>query len=178
MLTRSHSSQKENIKSSEQDTKMSAAKEALTIEDLMREICEGNKRTDDQLKEIDNTLKDNKKPMEDYISKNDETVRKLQTELETAQGEGTSLKSTVKDLEGAVNTLTADIEAVKLDSSKQKTTLHKLEKNDKNREDKKRRANIIIEGLKEDSKLHPRLQVNTLLADIGVNIHCTKSSTI
>ena len=52
----------------------------------------------------------------------------------------------------------------------QKATTQKLEKNDKLREDEKRRKNIIIEGLKEETWLHPRKQVASLWTDIGVTI--------
>ena len=102
MLTRSHSNQKENPRSIEGEAKMSATKGWLTIEDIMKEIREGNKRTEDQLDDINKRVKENKKIMEDFMSKKDEKVGKLQTELGQAQGEITKLQATVKELEGAV----------------------------------------------------------------------------
>ena len=68
MLTRSHSNTRENSKISEQETKMSAANEPLTIADVMKEIREGNKNTSLQVTEMDKTLKENKKTIEDYIA--------------------------------------------------------------------------------------------------------------
>ena len=170
MLTRSHSNSVETPLTNEQETKMSDKEKNLTIADLMKELQEGNKKTDLKLTGMDETLKDNKKLFEDYIKINDETVNKLKDDLNEAKSDVSTLKTTVTALEGTVNELTEEIKAARQDLKLYKTTMQKLEKNDKLREDEKRRANIIIEGLKKDAKLHPRQQVGALLKDIGVTI--------
>ena len=170
MLTRSHSNSVENSKTTEQETRMSADDKNLTIADLMKEIHEGNKKTSSKLTDMDKTLKDNKKLFEDYMAKNDETVNKLRDELNDAKTDLSTLQNTVTGLERAVNELTEEIKTVQQDMKLHKTNMQKLQKNGKVREDEKRKTNIIIEGLKEDAKLHPRQQVGSLLKDIGVTI--------
>ena len=170
MLTRSHSNSVENSKTTEQETRMSADDKNLTIADLMKEIHEGNKKTSSKLTDMDKTLKDNKKLFKEHMAKNDETVNKLRDELNDAKTDLSTLQNTVTGLEGAVNELTEEIKTVQQDMKLHKTNMQKLQKNGKVREDEKRKTNIIIEGLKEDAKLHPRQQVGSLLKDIGVTI--------
>ena len=170
MLTRSHSNTIEIPEAIGQETKMSAKETTLTISDLMKEIRSGNKKTESQLAEMDKTLKENKKTIEDYIVSNDEKVNKLRSELDEANKEVLTLKTTVTTLEGAVNDLTEQVKEVRKDVKQQAATTVKLERSDKIKEDEKRRSNIIIEGMKEDSRLHPRQQVESLFKDIGVTI--------
>ena len=168
MLTRSHSNTKEIQTPTEQEPKMSAKEDPPTIVDLMKEICQGNKKTEEQLGEMDKTLKDNKKLLEDYISKNDATVNQLRSELDHSKTEVSTLQATVKELKGAVNTLTEEFRQTQSAVKQQNTVVNKLEKVEKTRDEEKRRSNIIIEGLKEDDRIHPRQQVGSLMADIGV----------
>ena len=111
MLTRSDSNT-ENPKVIGPDRTMAAPEETPTIADLMEEIRTGNKKTGHQLTELNKTFKENKKMFEDYMPKNDLTVNKLRSELDEANKEVTTLKSTVTGLEGAVNDLINEIKAV------------------------------------------------------------------
>ena len=89
MLTRSHSNTIETPKVNGPEKTMAATGETLTIADLLKEIRQGNKKTEQQLSELDKTLKDNKKTIEDYIVKNDEVVNKLRSELDETNKEKT-----------------------------------------------------------------------------------------
>ena len=72
----------------------------------MKELRDGNKKTEVQLSEIDKTLKDNKKTNEDFITKKDALLNQLKINLTQAQSKVSQLTTTVKGLEGEVNTLT------------------------------------------------------------------------
>ena len=170
MLTRSHSNTIDSTKLSDQEAKMADAESPPTIADLFKEVKSGNKKNELELENMDKTLKDNKKTIEDYIAKNDKVVKKLQTDLDEANNEVKTLKTTVTTLEGAVSSLTDEVNEVKKELKQTTKTTKKLEKSDKIRYDDKRRSNIIIEGLKEDTRVHPRQQVESLFKDIGVTI--------
>ena len=60
----------------------------------------------------------------------------------------TTLENTVKGLEATVTTLTDDLEKIKKDNIATANKLEELGKAGKQQDEDKRRANLIVEGLK------------------------------
>ena len=134
-----------------------------TLKDLFIALKKGNAETQKKLENIEILVATNQKTLQDYIKSNDEQVKGLQTRVK-------KLEDTVTSLEATVNTLSGNImELIKAEANNKKILI-KLEKAEKQIEEDRRKANIIIDGLKESKKEHPSAQVTSLLEEIGVKM--------
>ena len=134
-----------------------------TIADLMKAFRKGNTDTQKKLESIEKSINANQKTFEDYIKSNDKTGKKLQGKL-------TKLEDTVKTLEDTVNTLSDNVVKLRKENETYTKKFDDLSKAGMQMDEDKRKANLIIEGLKENKNKHPRKQAMDLLEEIGVNI--------
>ena len=134
-----------------------------TMSDLLEAFNKGNAETKQQLTSLETTIKANQKVVEDYIRSNDEAVKNLQDRVGT-------LEATVKTLETTVTNLSDEVENLKKNNTVNNQKIFELGKAGKQIDEDRRKANIIVEGLKESKTDHPRQQVKELLLEIGVDI--------
>ena len=133
------------------------------LSDLMQAVKKGIGETQSKLKSIEDSIAANQKVVEDYIKSNDKVVKELQGKVE-------KLESTVQTLEAIVTTLSDDMENLRKANEATTKKIEELGKAGKQQDEDKRKANLIIEGLKKDKNDQPRQQVKGLLAEIGVTI--------
>ena len=133
------------------------------LSDLMQAVKKGIGETQSKLKSIEDSIAANQQVVEDYIKSNDKVVKELQGKVE-------KLESTVQTLEAIVTTLSDDMENLRKVNEATTKKIEELGKAGKQQDEDKQKANLIIEGLKEDKNDQPRQQVKGLLAEIGVTV--------
>ena len=119
--------------------KMVEETEEPTIKDLFMAFKKGNAEN------IELSIATNQKTLQDYIVNNDDMVRDLQTRVK-------KLEDTVTSLETTVNTLSDDLTELRKAEASNKKISSKLERAEKQIEEDRRKANIIIDGLKKKKK--------------------------
>ena len=104
------------------------------------------------------------------MKKNDSIIKGLQNEVDTTKSRLTVAEATVKELEDQVMTLTDEITEIRKVSTEQSETLKKLENSDNERQAEKRRANILIDGIPEETNGPLTNTVKSMLVDIGITV--------
>ena len=135
----------------------------LTLKDLLAAFNKGNAETQQRLINIETSITANQKTVVDYINKNDELVKGLQTKVNT-------LEATVTNLETTVTTLSDEVSELKKSEKANKKINIKLEKAEKQMDEDRRKSNLIIDGLQENKNEHPAQQVINLMKKIDVTL--------
>ena len=149
---------------------MADKKNEPTLAEVLLEIKKGNTRTEKSLTELEKKIDVNQKMISDYIKTNDEAVKKIDNKIDSATSRVTATETTVKKLEDQVSTLSDDIDEMRKISKKQQETIKKLEINEKERVEEKKRSNLLIDGIPEPTNGTLIDTVTEMLSAIDVKL--------
>ena len=149
---------------------MASKKKELTLDDIFLEIKRGNKKNDDRLDEMDKKMDINYKVLQDYITSNDHTIEKLKTDVNTYSTKLTQAEATVTDLEDRMTTMSDELDETIKQCKLQQIQIDELRMNERARTEEVKKANIIIDGISEETETSLLATVTQMLTDIGVNI--------
>ena len=121
---------------------MSDEKKTLTLDDVFGEIKKGNKKVEASINGLEKKIDENQLLLMNYIKSNDAIVQGLKNETDQVTTKLTKTEATVTELEDRVSTLTDELEQVRKTGETQQESLNRLEANEKERIEEKKKANI------------------------------------
>ena len=169
VYTRSKSTREEDTENSQDEQGANMATTPTTLSDIMAEIKKGNDETNERLLKLEKKIDNNQNLLKEYIKTNDEALNKVTNKVGTLENNHKAMNDTVKGIENRLTGVTDELDQIHKTVNDQQKLLDMLHKKDQDQEVEKKRANIIIEGVKEDEKENTRQTVIKLLSDIGVN---------
>ena len=178
VYTRSKSTREEDTEISQAEQGANMATTPTTLNDIMAEIKKGNEETDKRLVKLKKKIDNNQNLLKDYIKSNDEALNKVTNKvgkLENNHKVGKlennhkAMNDTVKGIKNRLTGVTDKLDQIQKTVNDQQKLLDMLHKKDQDQEVEKKRANIIIDGIKEDEIKNTRQTVTKLLSDIGIS---------